>query len=208
MTETELDHKTFDLAAVLAGQEFPETEVKVYFDQKLGFTINKLREAIEEAGRRANAAEILEDFSARDAHEATAAELQGELDELVKKVADAEYTVKMRGIPEGTRKAILKTIKKDFPIKRDMFGREEENIEAEEAYTRKMWAAMIVEVVDPKGAVSPMSEELAGILQEKAPAPAQAEIFRGMEELFSGSKSGFEYAAKQVDFLSIASPEG
>lgn len=190
----ELDYKTFDLAAVLAGRDYPELEVKVYFDEKLGFTINRIRQAIGEAERRGE--------------DGTAADLQKELDSLVAKVKDAEYTVHLRGIDESVKKGILASIRKDFPPKRDLLGREEENFEADEAYTRKLWAAVIVKVVDPTGAVSLMSEELAKVLQDKAPKSAQIEINRGINELTEGASQGFEFAAKEVDFLSIASPEG
>lgn len=185
-----LDHKTFDLAAVLAGRDYPETVVSVYFDEKLGFTITKLREAIAEAGRRGD--------------DDTATDLQKDLDELVLKVKSAEYKVHMTGIPEGVKNGLLATTRKEFPTQRDLFGRPEDDLEADRVYTRRLWAAMIVKIEDPSGAVSFMNEELAKTVLDKAPKSAQTEISRAVNELNDGATAGFEFAARQVDFLSIA----
>lgn len=189
-----LDHKTFDLAAVLAGMDQPEDTVTVYFDKKLGYTINKLNEAILLAERR-NDSE-------------TAEELQKELDALVPQVKDAEYTIHLRGVEEGVKKAIIQEVRKNFPPKRNVFGVEEDNFEGDEALAMKFWARYIVKVVDPTGAISLMSEELAQILRDKAPKPAQEAINIGINGLDSGSEEGFNYASKEVDFLLTASTEG
>jgi len=183
----ELNHETFDLAAVLSGIDYPEEEVHVYFNQKLGYAINRLNEAIAEAERR-------EDSD-------TAKELQGDLDELLDKVKDSRYTLLIRGISEGTRRGILKNVREEFPPKRNMLGMEEDNLEADEAFTRRLWSVSIVKVTDPSGAISLMSEELAQLLQDKAPAPAQEAINSAMAKLSDGSKAGFEFAAQEVDFL-------
>lgn len=191
---TTLNHETFDLGAVLAGLERPEHEVTVYFNEKLGFTISQLNKAIAEAERR------------RDSE--LAEELQADLDGLVAKVKDTTFTVKLRALPEGERKAIIKTVRDKFPPKRDLLGREEENIEADEYTTLMFWASYITQVVDPSGKVSSMTEALAKELLDKAPQSDQHRITAGINELSEGAGSGFEYAAKEVDFLSTASTEG
>lgn len=190
----ELDHKTFDLVSVLTGRDYPETSVKVYLDEKLGFTIYKLREAISEADRRND--------------EAAAADLQKDYDNLVTQVADAQYTVHMRGISEGVKTSILASIRKDFPVKRNVYGQEEENFEADQTYTRRLWAAVITRIEDPSGAFSYMNEALAEYLQNEAPKSAQIEINRGVTELTEGASAGFELAARDTPFLLTASPEG
>ena len=190
----ELDYKTFDLGKVLAGIDYPETDVSVYFDEKLGFTINRLREAIDEADRRDNTT--------------VAAELQKELDSLVEKVSAAKYTVHLKGIPEGERKAILNAVRSDMPPTKNVWGQEEDNPAADQEFMRRLWRAMIVKIVDPEGAVSVASDETVQLLQEKAPRTAQMAITNAVSDLLTGSAEGFEYAAKQADFLSIASPEG
>lgn len=192
--ETTLNHKTFDLGAVLAGQDRPETTVDVYFNEKLGFTINKLRSAIQEQDRLGN--------------EDAATELQKELSGLVEKVAQSKYTVHLRGIDEGVRKNILKKVREEFPEQRDFMGRPMDNLEGDEVYTRRLWTAMITKVVDPEGAISYMTEELAKDLQDKAPKSAQGAINQAINELDEGGAEGFEFAAREAAFLSIASPEG
>ena len=190
----ELDYKTFDLGKVLAGIDYPETSVDVYFDEKLGFTIKRLKDAIDEADRRDNLK--------------VAAQLQEELDNLVSKIASAKYTVHLKGIPEGERRIILDGVRADMPPTKNMWGQEEDNPEADQEFMRRLWRAMIVKIEDPEGAVSTGSDETVKLLQEKAPRTAQAAITSAVTELLTGAAEGFEFAAKQADFLSIASPEG
>lgn len=191
---TELDHKTFDLAAVLAGQEAPEDSVNVYFDKKIGFTIFKLNQAILTATLRGDTDK--------------AETLQKEVDELVEKVKDIRYIIHLRAIDEGVKKGILASVRKDFPVKKNLLGVPEDDLEADQAYTRRLWTAMITRVENPAGEVSLMNEELAQVLQDKAPSTAQQIINQGIADLSEGDGAGFEYAAKEIDFLSIASPEG
>lgn len=193
MTE-ELDYKTFDLVGVLAGRDHPEIEVDVYFDENLGFTIARTNEAIREADLRGNAE--------------VAAKLQKELDALVEQVKDAKYTVHLKGVDESVKKGILRSVREEFPSKKNVFGVEEENPDADDTYTRRLWATIIVKITDPQGAISLMSEELAQVLQDKAPKSAQIAINQAIRELETSAETGFEYAAKQVDFLLTASPEG
>lgn len=193
MTE-ELNHKTFDLAEVLAGRSYPEDTVDVYFDEKLGHTINKLNEAISESDRRGDGS--------------TAEELQKDLDALLKDVEDAKYTFHLKGVPEHVKKAILREVREKYPVKRNPFGMPEEDLDADELLTRKFWATYILKVTDPAGRESLMSEELAQKLQDQAPKSALKAINACIDSLSEGSERGFEFAAREVPFLSIASTEG
>lgn len=46
MTETP-DAKTLDLVGLLSGRDYPELEVDVYFDEKLGFSIYQMRKMLD-----------------------------------------------------------------------------------------------------------------------------------------------------------------
>lgn len=193
MTEN-LDLKTFDLASVLAGRGYPEREVSVYFDEKLGDRIWALK-------AERDAAQVSDDSERLD-------ELQKELDALIESAKSAEYKVTLRGIPEVVRNNIFDEIEEEFPAKRNIIGQVEPNPAADRAYTRKLWAAMIVKLTDPDGGVAALDEAAVKSLQDFAPAMVLEDINSAVTELTKSAKQGFEYAAQEVDFLSNASREG
>lgn len=83
---TDLDHKTFDLAAVLTGSSFPENEVDVYFDESIGFAIYQAQESVRVAEIKGN-------------EEALKTVLE-EVEALKKKAQEVKYKITVRGIPE------------------------------------------------------------------------------------------------------------
>lgn len=192
----ELDYKTFDLGAVLAGRDYPEDTVEVYFNEKLGFTISKTQAAVR-----------LLSLQGKDDE---AAELQKGLDELIQKVEGEKYIAHLKGIPTEVKENILKQVRKEHPSTKTPFGVEEDNPEADALYTQRLWAAVITKFVDPSGAVSLMSEDLAASIKKQAPETAQAALTAAVRDITQGTtaKAGFEYAAQEAAFLSIASPEG
>ena len=194
MTEN-LDHRTFDLARVLAGIDYPETDVDIYFNERLGYAIYQLREEVVRLERMGKHSE--------------AGEVQKELDKLLEESREYRYRVKVRMIPEGIRKQILKETMEEFPEKKNLLGMPEgDSLERDDVFTRRLWAKMIVHITDPSGAISYMDDDLALAFQAQAPRTAQAAINSAIEKLEEGTEAGFEYAAREVDFLSIASPEG
>lgn len=189
MTE-ELDHKTFDLMAVLSGRDYPTLDVPVYFNETIGL---KLYQADQERKQAAGA---------------KLAKLDDEIDALKESAKSEEYTVKLKSIPESVRRDVFNSVLAEFPTKKDVFGREEQHPEADEAFTRKMWNVYIVEVIDPTGAVSAVDEGAVTALYKSAPASVHEAINQGIAELQLGPKSAFESLAKEANFLSDASPEG
>lgn len=192
MTE-ELDHKTFDIIAVLAGRDYPTLEVPVYFNEALGFELFKLEE------KRRNALLL-------DAEEAK--EIDEEYQKLVKSTVDEKYIARLKSIPEQIRRDIHVSVAKEFPTKKNFMGQEDINPEGDEAFTKKMWRAYLQAVVSPDGAVSLVDEATVTALYEQAPASFHEAVNGGIAELQTGSKAGFESAAKELNFLSDASPEG
>lgn len=182
-----LDHKTFDLAAVLAGRDYPEIEVPVYFNEKLGFSISVLIDAIA-------VAETVGDKK-------QAEKLQKELNALVKSVESERYVVTVTGIPSRVRNNILKSVYEAHPEKTDMFGRPEKNMEREELFVKELWVASIVKITAPDGAEVFVDAQEVENLINFAPDTAIRSISDAIEKLSSGSAAGFEYAAREIDFL-------
>lgn len=191
--EINLDHKTFDLIGVLSGRDYPTLEVPVYFNESLGFEVFKLEQKRKEA--------ILHsDEEAKELDEAYKA--------LQEKSKSEEYVVLLKSIDESIRRDIHNEVSKEFPVKRDMLGREEVDPRWDAEYTKRMWAVYIQKVTDPTGAVSLVDEKVLEYLLAKAPRTAQDSINKGIAELQVGPSAGFEQLAQDANFLSDASPEG
>lgn len=190
----QLDPKKLDLIGVLSGRDYPELEVPVYFNEKLGFEIHQLQKKIAEA-------EVRGDSKTLEA-------LDSERDNLVKQAEAEKYVVTLQGIPEKVYRSIIDQVNEEHPNETDLLGREKPNPKGDALFTKKLWQAYIRTVTAPDGSQNHVGEAEVDALIANAPAVAQEAITKGISELRTGSKAGFEYAAKEIDFLSSASPEG
>lgn len=189
----QLDHKTFDLISVLAGRAYPTLDVSVYFNEELGFKLFQLERDRREAL-------LLDADNAKD--------LDKEFQALSKASEDEKFTVTLKSIPEQVRRDVISSVASEFPAKRNMIGQEDPNPEGDQALTKKLWSVYIQAVTDPDGAVSIVTEETVDSIYNLAPIGVHKAINVGIGELQGGADAGFEAAAKELDFLSAASPEG
>ena len=189
------DPITFDLGLVLAGRSYPRTEVPVYLDEEAGFQIYR---ADQELQRLANLKKV-EEYNA----------LEEKFQALLKQVNDQRYVFHLKGTPRKIRQDIFKKVRADHPEVIDSFGRVVPNPEADEQYALLTWAAHIEKIVAPDGKamVAPSVENLQQF-RELAPDTAIQAVENALSELQTGTKSGFEAAVRESDFLSEASPEG
>lgn len=190
MTE-QLDHKTFDLVAVLAGRDYPTIDVPLYFNEKLGFEIYQLE-------KQRN----------RTFDEGEARKLDEQFDVLAKRAESEKYTALLKAIPEQVRRDIYSKVNEEFPTKKDLLGREEQNPEADTSFTKRLWAVYIQKITAPDGSTSSVDETAVEALYANAPTTVHEALNSGISELQTGARAGFESAAKEVNFLSDASPEG
>lgn len=188
------DAKTFDLVGVLSGRNFPEHKVTVFFDEGLGFAVHTLRKAL--------------DLAVASGDEDLVTKTQKELDTTLEKVKSEMYTFHLRGVPESVRRNIIETINEEFPPKKNLLGQPEIDIKADKELTKKLWAAYIVKVENPEGAVQIMDADTVEILYNQSSRSVHEAINAGIDELTSGAHKGFEAAVQEIDFLSQASPEG
>lgn len=193
MTE-ELNPQTFDLIAALSGRSYPTLDVTIYLDEALGFEIHKLQGDLASAEARGD-----EEESAR---------LYKEKAAKVKQASQEAFTVTLKSIPESVRRTVIAKVQEDFPEKSDLLGRPLPNPAADEEFTKKMWRAYIVSVTAPDGSVKAVDEADVNALYANAPNSAIEAITVGIRELQTGASAGYEHAAKEIDFLSQASPEG
>lgn len=191
---TDLDFKTLDLAAVLSGIGFPESDVEVFFDERPGH-------AVSEALKKLRAAEV------RDDREAVAA-LDKELEELRRKARSMRYVVSLKGTPESTRKVCDAQAREEHPVSYNFIGQPEPNPEKNDLYETLLWTHSIVKITGPDGAVGVPTAEWVKELREAAGRTVIKTINEGIKALVESSKEGFEDAVRDVDFLSDASPAG
>lgn len=187
MTDAAPNPKTFDLGEFLAGRSYPEKTVNIYLDEAAGL-------AISETNERLN---LLSKLGEVDEYN----ELEKKLQSLIESLDERKMQVTVRGIPRKLVKDIIGKINAEYPPKKDMLGREEPNAEADEALTTLLWAAQIVQIVAPDGAViSPSEKDIEG-LRDLAPQADLRAIQKAIDEVNNAS-DGFEVAARSVDFLS------
>lgn len=183
---------TFDIAQVLMGRGYPETEVPFYIDEWT---------AVEIARKESKLAELaLADDSA--GYNA----LLAEVTELKKALRSQQFTYHLRAVPNKVRQDILKKAFEKYPKKSNPFGMVgdiDENEDRDALYTNLLWEAMTVKIVAPDGnvQVSPSYETIERF-RDYAPVAALTKIDNAIQELSSSARSGFESAAKDPDFLS------
>lgn len=152
-----LNPMTFDLAGVLANRDYPTLDIKVHFDEATGFAIDQAHDKIREA-------ELMGDTEAAKA-------LYKAVEEFTKKVQDQAYTITLKSIPERVRRDLLKSVKSEFPDKINaLTGMPEQNIEADEAYLKKVWAAYCQVITPPGGVPTVLSEDDIRVIYDQAPS--------------------------------------
>lgn len=190
----ELSPKTFDLVGMLSGRDYPTLDIEVYFNETLGFSIEKLK----------NMLRSLEILDKKEEAKKVSEELEG----LVKQAAEQKFVITLKGIPEKVRRSILEKVQEEHPEKFNMIGQPLPNPKGDEAYTLGMWRAYARTFTTPDGVTNPITEAEIKAIYDEAPPTVHAQLTKGIESLREDSVKGFEYAAQEADFLSHASPEG
>lgn len=193
MTES-LDFKTHDIADMFAGVSYPTAVVPFYTDQGIAYEFNKL------ANESVDALRNKDEDAARDIEERR--------ESLIKKAESNRYEIHLRGQSRENRERVLEKVREEFPIERDMFGRETPNAAADKVYVNRYWALHVERIVFPDGGmIAAPSEADIRTLRGQSPDSELDKVEKAIQELTSGAKSGFESLAQEHDFLSSASPE-
>jgi hypothetical protein len=179
--------KTFDLGAMLAGRGYPETTVDIYLDEAAGLTI---AETNVELTRLAGLGQTKEYET-----------LEKKFRAMLKDLESRKLSVTVKGVPRKVKADIVKKVTTEHPAKKDAFGRQDFSSEADEALTRLLWQAHVVQIVDPSGAVLTPSEQDISDLLDLAPT-ADVKAIDGAIGRIESAGEGFEVAARGADFLS------
>lgn len=190
----DLNPKTFDLIGALSGRDYPTLDVEIYINEALGFEIYQIEKELKAAELRGLQDEIIE--------------IDARLLDRINQTKSEKYVIGLKAIPEKVRRTLIAKNQKDYPDSIDAFGRTTAHPEADAQFTLQMWGAYIRTVTSPDGTIKLADENDIEALYDNAPLQAQQIISNGIKELQLGSAAGYEQAAKEVDFLSHASPEG
>lgn len=191
MTDVSPSISTFDIAQVLMGRGYPETEVPFYLDEATAVEISRAEKNLTHLG-------LLQKDTEYAAEEKRLAELK-------EKLRKDQFTYHLRGVPNKTRQDVLKKAFEKYPKKIDAFGLGgiDENDERDQFYTNLLWQAMTVKIVSPDGQVQVHPTlEVIEQFRDYAPAAALSAIDDAIQELSVGAKAGFEAASRDADFLS------
>lgn len=185
---TELDAKTFDLGAVLAGQDYPEKTVDVYFNEELAYQLNILNGELNILGITDNA---------------STKKLQKKFDDLLDSLEKYKYEFHLQAIPARIKRDIIAEVDSKFPRRYNSIGIQEQDTKRDEFFAAVMMEAYINKIVAPTGEVI-VKPSLETIIEfrDNAPTHALLTIEQAITEFESFISSGFEIAAKSSDFLS------
>lgn len=185
---TELDATTFDVADMFSGRAYPKSTVDFYTDRDSAFALDRVNKAITSA--------LL------NKDEAAQSRLQGEAKDLAKKIAGSKYVLHLTGVSRDNLRAIEKKVDEKYPVDYDFLGRVKPNNERVEEGENLLWALHIEKIVAPNGAVliAPTPEQIKIIRDNGSDGEIQ-KVVQAISEFTDGTKSGFETAAMDADFL-------
>lgn len=185
---SELDAKTFNLADVLSGQDYPEKVVDVYFNEALAYEVNLVNNQLNNIG-----------ISDSDEYK----KLQKKFDDIVDSLKQYRYEFHLKAIPARIKRDLINEIDSKYPRKFNSIGIPEADSKRDEYFSAIMMEAYITKIVSPDGAeiVKPSLETIIDF-RDNCPTHALVTIEGAITEFESFISSGFELAAKSADFLS------
>lgn len=187
------DFKTFDLVEALSGQAYPEKDIQVSLDSKTAAEIAVTNRKLDTLDPDS------EEFKA----------LEDKLVDLIKKLRSEMYTLTIKGVPNEVRRNILLNVYGELENIPEGKRTQVQTYEAEEKVTFKTWAAHIVKITNPDGAVrTSLTDKEAESLFNALPGFSRNLVIETINEMEEITTAGFEIAITDLDFLSEASPEG
>lgn len=206
---TPINHKTLDLGAVFAGQEYPKKSFPVYLNHQVGYLLHQANIAVAEAERSLTLAENSTEVEDLAPFTRAVEEARAGYDEALAAVKDHEYTITVQAQPRVVRKDLWDKANADHKPETNLLGNEKTNPKALDQFVEYSWALHIVDFVAPDGEtrIKFDTNHDAAYFRGNAPDVAIETIQREIDALYDDETSGFESAVKNIDFLSGASPE-
>lgn len=180
----------FDLRNVLADRAYPTASIKVHMTEEPYFELAALDRAVASAGTDAARAKATKAFEAARAA-----------------LADAAYTVHLRGTSPRAREDLQSEALHEFPIRRDIYGRDNDEVARNRGklLSELYFAAHITKVVWPGGVGEQVWDEeserdLARAFLGQAPDFAIETVDAAIGALRAKAEAD-RYGKQDIDFL-------
>jgi hypothetical protein len=178
--------ESFDFHAVLTGRKYPTGSIRVWFDDEPWYELEALEERHSRLGADDPQLKVVEE----------------QFEQVNQKIAESAYTVHVRGISPRASEDLLSSALSHFPIKRDMYGRDDDiqALKRNQDIALLSFAAHITKVVNPDGATVEFNDDnkldlARGILNE-APKSAISAIDAAIAQVSR------EFAEQQARYTS------
>lgn len=193
-----LDPVELDLLGVLAGRDLPQDVKVISVDEAGAYALNKIDKEIRKG-------EILTASGENDELKAGLAELYESRDKLLESLKGSSYSFAFRGILRSVRDNILEEAYKEFPEHKGKSADAKAKVDKDrdKFYRNTLIAAHLRSIEDQNGAkFTNVTPEYVEDLFKALPEYAVEQIQVAVAELSTGTRSGFESAAKENAFLS------
>lgn len=182
----DINPKTFNLKAALAGISYPEDTVTVFLDAKLMYEYSQAKREWDY------------DFANK--------EKEARVEELEETFKDIALKVTVKDMPSKIRKDVVNKVRKDFPPETNMFGGKVDTPEGQEEIQLQLWTLYITTITGPDGSVILPDVDDIKLLRDEAPDIALETIKKAIDGLTEITKSGYEQVVQSPGFLSQPSP--
>ena len=148
----------FNIADVVRGRTYPSTEIDVFIDEEIAYTISQLDGLIsktsESLDKKSLSKKETDDILKRRE------EIMEKKDKMIAEMGGSKYVFHIRGISEGDRQDIFDSVLEKFPYEyeksRNPFTGAQEKVEVESKerdryFTDRLWQAHISKIVAPDG---------------------------------------------------------
>lgn len=189
---------TFDIRQVLAERLYPEDDITFYVDEEIGYRANKINTATQ---KLYDEIALITDAKKAAPLKKALAESEKAFAEFRQKIADSAYSVHVRAISRRAKFDINSKALHEFPIQRDLFGRDnsEQEYLRTDYITELVWLACIQSLTAPNGSTQEIDESVVKSMRETLPDSAIAAIDNGLAAL-SDDGDWWNLAAQDQDF--------
>jgi hypothetical protein len=143
---------TFDIRNIVSERQLPEDAVHFYVNEKVGYQIKKLDQTIRKLNDQLG---FLKDEKQIEEAKDALATAQNAYDELGEQIKGQRYTANIRTITRRNKRDIQSKALAEWPIQRDMWGRDNSTQEFErgEYLQTAAWEACILSIESPDGQI-------------------------------------------------------
>ena len=186
------DALTFDIVAELSSYDVASEDVTVFGDEKAAY---ELQQIIQAGGERKEGSPVPKT-------------LQAKLDKAKKKVAESQYTFRIKGILPEDKKLLLEQAYNQYKRTYTPYGMVEQKEERDEYYTDLIWSEQVVSIRRADGATVPeLNVEVISSVRGSLPKRSAEVINQAMIRIANETAAALDFMMADADFLSQPSPE-